>query len=611
MTTPPAGPEVDVEAQRLLDQMTIDEKLGLLDGDRDVWPGLIEMLGEGYNRAPYVAGAVARLDVDGIRFTDGPRGVTVGHSTCFPVAMARGATFDPDLEERVGDAIGSEARAQGANLFAGVCVNLLRHPAWGRAQETYGEDPDHVGEMGAALVRGVQRHVMACVKHFALNSMEDARFTVDVSATDEVLDEVYLPHFRRIVDEGVASVMSAYNSVNGEWCGQNGELLTTILRDRWGFDGFVMSDFLFGLRDSATAIKAGLDLEMPFRMIHDQHLAAAVEAGEVSVGVVDRAALRLLRQQLRFRTPSAGPDRPGAEVVACAEHRALAREVATRSIVLLRNEPVDGHRVLPLDSSGLGPVAVIGRLAAIENTGDRGSSAVRPPHVVTPLEGLRAALAPIGVEVVHHDGADPIAAATVAAGAEVALVVVGYTHDDEGENVGLAADPELAALFPPLPPELGAALGEAMRDRSGPDEGPGIGQGGDRRSLTLRPEDEELIIAVAAANQRVVVVLMCASPVLMERWRLLVPGIVVLWYPGMEGGHALADVVLGVERPTGRLPFAIPTSEDHLPPFDRDATAVTYGPLHGQRLLDHLGVEAAFPFGFGLTYPEGLVAPLT
>src|SRR5204862_5001770 len=141
-----------------------------------------------------------RLGFPGIAFSDGPRGVVVGPNTCFPVSMARGATFDPDLEERIGKAIGLELRARGANLFGGVCVNVLRPPAWGRAQETYGEDPHHVGELGAALTRGVQRHAMACVKHFACNSMENARFTVDVTVDDEALHEVFLPHFKRIVD---------------------------------------------------------------------------------------------------------------------------------------------------------------------------------------------------------------------------------------------------------------------------------------------------------------------------------------------------------------------------------------------------------------------------
>lgn len=599
MTGSPESVGFAQRAEELCGQLTLQEKVDLLSGEMPFWPGMIEMLGEGYNLTPYVAGAVERLGIEGIRFTDGPRGVTVGHSTCFPVAMARGATFDPDLEERVGDAIGREARAQGANLFAGVCVNLLRHPAWGRAQETYGEDPDHVGAMGAALVRGVQRHVMACVKHFALNSMEDARFQVDVQATDEVLDEVFLPQFERIVHEGVASVMSAYNSVNGAWCGQNHELLTEILRDRWGFDGFVMSDFIFGLRDSVAAINAGLDLEMPFRMLFDRDLVAAVERGDVAVETIDRSVMRLLRTQFRFAKSASELAEYPLDVVACDAHRALAREVATRSIVLLRNEPVGGAPALPLDPGDLRRLVVIGRLAAIPNTGDHGSSNVRPPYVVTPLDGLRAALEPLGVAVHHEDGADPAVAVAAAAEADAVLVVVGYTHDDEGENVG-QTPPELMAAFPPLPDDLAPRLASALAGRGA--DGGGIGQGGDRRSLTLRAEDEELIEAVAAANDRVIVVLMCASAVLMERWRRLVPGIVILWYPGMEGGHALADIVLGHEVPTGRLPFAIPTSVDHLPPFDADATSIEYGLLHGQRLLDHLGVEPAYPFGFGLTY---------
>ena len=251
---PAAGSTPNERARTIVATMTDEEKLWCLDGDAPFWAGLVYLSEQGYHKSPFRAARVDRLGLPGFAFSDGPRGVVVDQATCFPVSMARGATWDVELEERIGDAIGLELRAVGADLYGGVCVNVLRHPAWGRAQETYGEDPFHVGEMGAALTRGVQRHAMACVKHFACNSMENARFTVDITVDEAALHEVYLPHFKRIVDEGVAVVMSAYNSVNGEWCGESPALLTRILRDEWGFTGFVISDWIFGLRDAGSVV---------------------------------------------------------------------------------------------------------------------------------------------------------------------------------------------------------------------------------------------------------------------------------------------------------------------------------------------------------------------
>ncbi len=509
----------------------------------------------------------------------------------------------------MGEAIGRETRAHGANVCLAPCLNLLRHPGWGRAQETYGENSEHVGEMGAAFVRGLQRHVMGCAKHFACNSIEESRFKLDVRVSPEVLDHVYLPHFKRVVDEGVASVMSAYNSLNGEWCGQNRRLLTSILKDHWGFDGFVVSDWVFGIRDGVQAVNAGLDLEMPARLFIDDRVAEAVARGLVPQARVDDAALRLVRQQLRFAT--VGDGEYGADVIGCAEHRALAREAATKGIVLLRNEAVRGagtvsgaspsrRPVLPLDLRELRRMAVIGRLAAVPNTGDHGSSKVTAPYVVTPLEGLKAALGPLGVEVLHDDGSRPERASALAAGVDAALVVVGYDYRDEGEYMGGFPPPASGSSFRARPSDWSRKPCWPPRGFVSAADG-GFG-GGDRRSLTLHGDEETLIQSVAAANSRTIVVLVCGSAVLMERWRHSVPGILVLWYPGMEGGHALADIILGREKPTGRLPFAIPTSADHLPPFDPEAAVVEYGELHGQALLDSLGVPAAYPYHFGLTY---------
>jgi beta-glucosidase len=567
-TGPLSQEQIEEKARSLLAQMTLVDKIGQMTGDDSLWDQLVQQV-RGYNSRAIVSGENPRLGIPGIRFTDGPRGVVMYHSTCFPVTMARGASWDVDLEERIGDAIGVEARAQGANFYAGVCINLLRHPAWGRAQETYGEDPHHLGEMGAALVRGAQRHVMACAKHYAANSIENARFKVDVRMSERVLREVYLPHFKRCVDEGVAAVMSAYNQVNGAYCGHNTHLLRDILKEEWGFRGFVMSDFMWGLRDGSAGALGGLDVEMPVARQYGPRLQKLVEAGEVPAAVVDEAVLRILQRKLQFAQVGE-PDRYHKEAVAGEAHRALARESAQKSMVLLKNEPVGdaGSPLLPLDPARIRRLALIGKLAAEPNPGDmRGSSTVRPPYVVTPREGLQAALGS-RAEIVVCDGRDERRAMEAARGSDVALVVAGFTTADEGEYIRL----------------------------------PGQWVRGDRLRLTLSPQDEALILAVAAANPRTGVVLMGGSAIITEAWRDQVPAIIMAWYPGMEGGHALADILLGKVNPGGKLPCVFPRSERQLPFFDRDADTIEYGLYHGYRLMDRDGEAPAFPFGFGLSY---------
>ena len=599
-------------AAHLVALMTEDERRGCLDGDLPFWTGLADMGTGGYHRRPFRAVQVPRLGIPGLAFSDGPRGVVIGNATCFPVSMARGATWDVDLEERIGDAIGRELRAIGADLYGGVCVNVLRHPAWGRSQETYGEDPHHVGELGAALTRGVQRHVMATVKHFACNSMENARFKVDVTVDEQSLHEVYLPHFKRIIDEGVACVMSAYNSVNGEWCGQSHALLRDVLREEWGFDGFVISDWIFGLRDAGPSITAGLDIEMPAPMIRRAGLEAALTSGEVTWEDIDTCVTRtltgLLRHAVRVTEPA--PDR---SVVAGPDHRLLAREAAAKAIVLLRNEPIGGAPLLPLDAEHLHSVAVLGRLASVRNLGDGGSSDVYAPSVATPLDGL--VLAMPNAQVTLHS--DPLAATS----ADVAIVVVGYTRADEGEFIGDTGTSALTSLLPgPDHPDDATAFAEMLASEALPPLAPGsvpetdtggFSTGGDRASLRLSEEDEALIAAVAAANRRTVVVVIAGSAVVMEAWRHEVPAIVQLWYSGMEGGHALTDVLLGRVDASGRLPCTVPTDPDHLPLFERDADAVVYDGWHGYWLLARDRHEAAYPFGFGLSYTSWQLGPTT
>ena len=492
--------QIEQRARALRDQLSLEEKISLMHGQLPLWPGLAAMTAPGgYSSRFWSAGEIGRLGIPGVRFTDGPRGVILEGGTTFPISMARGAAWDSDLEERIGDAIGREVRALGGNYFGGVCINLLRHPAWGRAQETYGEDPHHLGAMGAALTRGVQRHVMACAKHFALNSMENARFKVDVTIDPRALHEVYLPHFKRAVDEGVASVMSAYNSLNGEWCGQNFELLTGILKEQWGFQGFVVTDFIFGMRDARKAALAGQDIEMPFGLLFPRDLKGLVERGEVPMERVDDAALRILRQQVRFGQ-GRDPQNYGPEVVGCEAHRRLAREAAEKSIVLLKN---DGG-LLPLRD--VRRLAVLGRLADAPNTGDGGSSNTRPAHVVTPLEGLRSALGD-KTELVYDDGADPARAAAMAEGADAALVVVGYTHADEGEYIPPDIFDDFLQSFPPPGPQY-QAFAESIQG-GGMDTGMPLG--GDRERLSLHPGDEALIQAVCSANPRTVVAVMAGT----------------------------------------------------------------------------------------------------
>ena len=205
---------------------------------------------------------VERLGLPNVKFVDGPRGVVAGSATCFPVSIARGATFDRDLRKKSESVSERKYVAVGGNYYGGVCINLLRNPRWGRAQECYGEDQYHLGEMGAALTRGVQsQNVMACVKHFALNSIENARFKANVQVDMRTLQEVYLPHFKRCIEEGAASVMCAYNAVLGKHASESRLLLRDILRDQWGFEGFTLSDFLWAVYDGAKSVKAGMNMK--------------------------------------------------------------------------------------------------------------------------------------------------------------------------------------------------------------------------------------------------------------------------------------------------------------------------------------------------------------
>jgi beta-glucosidase len=344
---------------------------------------------------------------------------------------------------------------------------------------------------------------------------------------------------------------------------------------------------------------------MPYRMVRAQHLPDALKDGRASWTDVDTAAERVVATLLRFDGVPSTPD-PPASVLGAPEHRALAREVAGRSVVLLRNEPVGGTAVLPLASvGGRRPrLAVLGRLANTVNLGDGGSSDVWDLDCHTILDGLAAV-----ADVAPADGSDIAGAAEIAAGADAAVVVVGYTCLDEGEYIG----PPVASLADLFPPGDEPQVVERYRARVAalpPTTRPGhleerpnaMSIGGDRTSLRLPASDVALIRAVAAANPRTVVAIQAGSAVVASEWLEEVPAVVQSWYGGCQAGPGLADVLFGVVNPSARLPFSVPAAEAHLPPFDRDATRFCYDRWHGWWHLARTGVAPAFPFGFGLSY---------
>ncbi len=560
--------KLDRETDELLARMSLAQKIHEIRGlqpipiDEMWWAGGDESLG----LAPW-------------KMVDGPRGARAGHATAFPVAIARAASFDPELERRVGMAIGLEVAAKGGNVLLAPTINLLRHPGWGRAQETYSEDVHHTGAMGVAFVSGVQNHVLASAKHYALNNLENTRFELSAEVDSRTLHEVYLPHFERCVREaGVASVMTAYNKVNGTYCCENPELLQEILRDDWGFRGFVESDWFLGTKSTAEALRAGLDIEMPhpFRR-SDENMEAALASGEISEDDVDRAARNAIRQKLAWRVRDdglAGQPRPGTEVVECEEHLSLAREAAEKSIVLLKNE----EQLLPLSRGAGARIAVVGDLARTANLGDRGSSMVRASRVVKPWDGIAAAA---GDAQVEHFASD--ADLSRLDEFDVAIVVAGLSYRDEGEFIPTAQQ-------------------EA--------EGADLARGGDRERLELPDAQRDLVVRASRAAKRTVVVLQGGSAIVVRDWIDDVEALLMSWYGGCEGGHALARILFGEVSPSGKLPVSFPRSMEDLMPWDVTALSVEHDLLHGYRLLDQHGARAEFPFGFGLSYTSFSLAAL-
>lgn len=556
-------------ADLLLKEMTVKEKIRMLQGHA-MGVTIKNFLTKGrfYNGEAYPAGGCKRLGIPPVMFTDGPRGIVMKKCTCFPVSMLRGAAFDDELEYRIGEVFAKEASALNANLFAGVCINLLRNPMWGRAQETYGEDPYLLGRMGAALTKAMQDNgIIACPKHYALNSIEDLRFSANATADKRTLHEVYLPHFKKCIDAGAMSVMGAYNKVNGTYACENKELLTDILRDQWGFDGFALSDFFYGIYDGVKSLKAGMDMEMPY-IFRYATLGYSLKKGDITEKDIDTAAARILRALIS--TLPKHKKHPES-VILSKEHIALARETATKGIVLLKNE----GKTLPVTADK--KIAVVGRYANKRNTGDHGSSNVFSPYAITPYEGLCNRF---GTEnVSFYNGCNVSDAIKASADCDYILVCVGSDWLQEGEFL--------------------VNLGNIKKKPKG--------SGGDRADLHIPEEDVQLIKGLSKLGKKLVVNIMGGSAYIIKDWIDCADAVLMSFYGGLEGGNALADILSGDVTPAGKLPFTVAENAEDYPDFlhlgakNKD---IEYGYYHGYTLFDKEGKEPHFPFGFGLSYTE-------
>lgn len=561
------------KANEIVNDLSLEEKVYLMAGNGSFQEMIDESMAPGrhYNDVPYPAGGIGRHNLPPMLFCDGPRGVVcgTGKSTCFPVTMLRGATFNTDLEFNIGRAIGREVRAYKGNTFAGVCINLPYNPGWGRSQETYGEESFHIGEMGKALTLGVQEeNVVACVKHYAFNQMEISRFKVNVDCDVRTEREVFLPHFKKCVDAGAGSIMSAYNLYKGTYCGHSDYLLNQVLKDEWGFDGFIMSDFGWGVRDTIEAANGGQNIEMPCTTYFGDTLVKAVREGKVPESKIDDSALRIVRTLLAFEEAYKEKGEYDEAVIGCKEHIALALQAAREGITLIQNK----NNILPLNKKTVKKLAVIGKLGNAEVIGDHGSSRVLPAYVITYLQGLEK-IAP-GVEIVYDDGTDLEKAQETSASADYVLFVVGYNHDDEGEYI--TEDTENAYI------EY---------------------QGGDRRySLGLHDDEIELLQQVGPTNKNSIAALVGGNMIMMEEWKDCVGAVLMTYYAGMEGGTALAEILFGDVNPSGKLPYVVPYKESDLPPIEWDTRSQHYDYYHGYAKLEKEGIKPALAFGFGLSY---------
>jgi beta-glucosidase len=587
---------VEQRVQDLLTRMTLQEKVAMLSGAD--WMQSV---------------ANDRLGIPSIKMADGPIGIRswAGPSsetnaevakkpvttTAFPAGVAMAATWDTDLLQQEGEAIGQEVKALGRDMILGPTVNINRTPLWGRNFEGYGEDPYLTSRLAVAYIKGVQSEgVIATVKHFAANNQEFERHRINAVVDERALQEIYFPAFKAAVEEGgVWSVMSAYNKLNGVYCAENTLLLKDVLQKEWNFQGFVVSDWGSTYSTEGT-VNAGMDLEMPGGepmkawikrprtqesgnsdgWLTPEKVLPEVSAGKISPATIDENVGRMLR--VMFVSGQFDKPHIATGEIDTPAQRAFTRQAATESIVLLKN----AGDLLPLDSSTIHTLVVIGPNAAVARTGGGGSSLVAPKYSVAPLQGIQDR-AGNRVQVsyalgVSMEGEDPgkdtpeardrlrNEAVNAAAKADAAVIVVGRSPKLESE-------------------------------------------GFDIKSLDLPAGQDDLIEAVAKANKHTTVVINAGGPVLMSRWIAQVPAVVDMWYGGQEGGNAIADVLFGDADPSGKLPVSFVKEWKDSPAYGHypgENLQVDYaeGIYVGYRYFDKQKIEPLFPFGYGLSYTK-------
>ena len=535
-------------AELLVHAMTLDEKIEQIH------------MADVKDRPREIPG-IERLGIATFKITNGPAGAGPGDSrvpvpaTALPSALALSATWDPKLANAFGEVAGQETAARGEHLIEAPGVNIIRVPQNGRNFEYFGEDPYLSGQLAIPEIQAIQKQgVIAEVKHYAANSQETDRKTINEIIDERTLREIYLPAFESSVKQGGAgAVMCAYPRVNGQFNCENVHLLNEVLRGDWGFEGFVQSDYT-ATHSTIAAALAGLDLEMKHDGFYDTGMKDAVVNGRLSESVVDTMLLRRYSQMFRLgifdRSYAITP-------IPTEKDGAVARKIAEEAAVLLKNS----NHQLPLRANAIHSIAIIGLYAGDAHTGGGGSSAVKPLYTVNPVDGLKKQVG-TGVTVTYDDGTQPAVAAKLAASTDIAIVMVG-NKDREGK---------------------------------------------DRLSLSLPENQDQLISAVAAANPHTIVVLKTGGPVLMP-WLDEVPAVLEAWYPGEEDGNAVADLLFGKANPSGKLTVTFPKTEADVPAHTQKQYPGTEGTVIypeglqvGYRWYDAQKIEPLFSFGFGLSY---------